>query len=275
MGLAPSPRTRQRFREYLVRASVLREIEDYFGGVGGFKAQQLPPEQQPGGERRTLVEQYYAGVDWDSPAAVGKLLRVYEHILSDADAYQADEIEKLVKALRLDGFDVAEHGRINPPATFDLGINSASLDDPTVFREYERRILESVDADPELAIGTAKELIEAVCKLLLADAGEEADTKWTLEQLFKNALKTIDLSVEDVDGAKAGADSIKKVLRGLGQAVVGTAELRNRFGTGHGRHRRPSGLGPRHARLVSGSALVLTRFILDTRAARKPRPDGS
>lgn len=42
------------------------------------------------------------------------------------------------------------------------------------------------------------------------------------------------------------------------QAVIGTAELRNRFGTGHGRHRRSSGLGPRHARLVGDSQFLET-----------------
>jgi hypothetical protein len=67
------------------------------------------------------------------------------------------------------------------------------------------------------------------------------------------------------------ADSIRKVLRGMHQAVIGTAELRNRFGTGHGRHRRSSGLGPRHARLVASAALGLTRFLLETRAERRAR----
>ncbi len=122
--------------------------------------------------------------------------------------------------------------------------------------------------DPALAIGSGKELVEAVCKLLLDDAGIQPDSAWTAEQLFKQAPQTLDLSVDDVPDPKAGAESIKKVLWGMHQAVVGTAELRNRFGTGHGRHRR-SALGPPHPRLVAAAALGLARFLLDTRAEKR------
>ncbi|HZG34526.1 MAG TPA: abortive infection family protein, partial [Gaiellaceae bacterium] len=131
-----------------------------------------------------------------------------------------------------------------------LGVDKDSLDDPEAFRGYERGIFENVAADPELVIGSSKELVEAVCALLLEDAGVARNKKWTAEQLFKEALKTLDLSIDAVSDTKAGADSIPKVLRGMHQAVIGTAELRYRFGTGHGRHRRSSGLGARHARPV-------------------------
>jgi hypothetical protein len=267
MALAPSPRTRQLFREHLV-GTVLRYIDDVFSAAGIVK-KHLPPEQLPSGERRSLVEEYYAGVDWVSPGDVAKVLRAYEHILLDAEL--DEHREKLVRALRIDGFNVDEHGRINPPASLDLGIDMHSLDDPEAFHGYERRILENVTADPELAIGSSKELVEAVCALLLEDAGVTQDKDWPAEKLFKEALKTLDLSVDAVSDAKAGADSIKKVLRGMHQAVIGTAELRNRFGTGHGRHRRSSGLGPRHARLVAAAALSLSRFLLETRAEKRAR----
>jgi len=271
MAIAPSIRTRQLFREFLV-GTVLRYIDDVFTGAG-IRMGTVPPEQLPGGQRRSLVEEYYAGVDWSSPRDVNKVLRAYEHILFDAVA--GDEKQRLIKALRLDGFTVDESGRISPPASLDLGIDRNTLDDPDALAGYERRILENVEADPELAIGSSKELVEATCKLLLEDAGVEPDTSWTAEQLFKHALKTLDLSVDDVLDSKAGAESVKKVLRGMHQAVVGTAELRNRFGTGHGRHRRSSGLGPRHARLVAAAALGLTRFLLDTRAEKRQRADRS
>lgn len=266
VSLSPSPRTRQLFREFLV-GTVLRYIDDVFTAAG-IKQGVVPPEQLPGGQRRSLVEEYYAGVDWRSARDVGKVLRVYEHILFEAP--EGPEKQKLVKTLRLDGFAVDQAGRISPPVSLDLGIDRDSLEDPGALEGYERRILENINEDPELAIGSGKELVEAVCKLLLDDAGIEPDTGWTAEQLFKQALKTLDLSVDEVPDSKAGAESIKKVLRGMHQAVIGTAELRNRFGTGHGRHRR-SGLGPRHARLVAAAALALARFLLDTRAEKHAR----
>ncbi|MBA2331473.1 MAG: hypothetical protein H0V94_01615, partial [Actinobacteria bacterium] len=135
VAVAPSPRTRQLFREHLV-GTVLRYIDDVFSGAGLVKAN-VPPEQLPGGERRSLVEEYYAGVDWVSPRDVAKVLRAYEHILLDAPV--DEHREKLIRALRVDGFTVDEHGRINPPAALDLGIDKDSLDDPEAFRGYERR----------------------------------------------------------------------------------------------------------------------------------------
>ncbi|WP_051808147.1 abortive infection family protein [Streptomyces sp. NRRL F-2664] len=53
------------------------------------------------------------------------------------------------------------------------------------------------------------------------------------------------------DGASPdNADSINA----LTSAAIGVAELRNRYGTGHGRLVAPTGLGPRHARFAVGTA---------------------
>ncbi len=44
---------------------------------------------------------------------------------------------------------------------------------------------------------------------------------------------------------------IRKVLRGMHEAVIGIAELRNRFGTGHGRHRRSSDRPPARSPMLA------------------------
>jgi hypothetical protein len=98
-----------------------------------------------------------------------------------------------------------------------------SLDDPEAFHGYERRILENVTADPELAIGSSKELVEALCSLLLEEASVSLDKDWSAEKLFKEALKT-DLSVDAVPDSKAGADSISAARpAGAGSRVRGVA----------------------------------------------------
>ena len=43
----------------------------------------------------------------------------------------------------------------------------------------------SVESDPALAIGTAKELVETCCKTILSDLRIEADKDWTLSKLVK------------------------------------------------------------------------------------------
>jgi hypothetical protein len=245
--------------------TTLGYIGDVFGAAG-LEPKQLAPELLPSGQRRSLVEEFYAGVDWSSSRAISRVLSAYEHILFDVR--DEEEKQRLVRSLRVDGFEVDDNGRVSSPAALDLGIDAGAIRDVEALAGYERRIVESITDDPELAIGSSKELVEAIAKLLLHDAGVEPDPNWSAERLFKEALRTLDLSIESVEDERAGAESIRKVLRSLHQTVVGTAELRNRFGTGHGRPRR-SGLGPRHARLVAGAALTLARFLLDTRAERR------
>ena len=71
-------RTRNEFREALVRF-VLREIEMLFEGAGLGKRDDFDPPVD--GMRRTLVEQYYASIDFKSPADVKKLVSVYGDIV--------------------------------------------------------------------------------------------------------------------------------------------------------------------------------------------------
>lgn len=261
---APSRHTRNRFREYLV-GTTLGYIDDVFSAADLTPAP-VPAERSVSGARRYRVEEYYAGVDWGLPGGVARLLSVYEQILLDADPAYRDPLRE---QLARDGLQLDDSGRILFAGLLRLGeVNAATLTDPDALRRYERRILESVDTDPELAIGSAKELIEAACKLVLEYGGIGPDPAWTAEQLFKRAAKTLDLSVDGISDAKAGADSIRKALRSLHQVVVATAELRNRFGTGHGRTTLRSGLSGRHARLAAGAAITVTQSLVDTLTER-------
>lgn len=252
------------FREHLV-GTKLSYIADVFEGAG-LTAVPLPEGTAIGGQRRTYVEEFYAGINWLDGTHERRLLAAYTHILKDVP--QADRLP-LLSALRGDGYDV-DGGTceiVNPrPLTLST---PSDIDDPDALAAYDRRIQAALqDDDPELAVGTAKELVEAVCKQLLADASVTPDTEWSLEKLYKEAAKTISLDVDSVGDARPGAESIKKVLRGLALVVSGTAELRNRFGTGHGRHLR-SGLQARHAEFVAGCSLTVARFLLATRTERR------
>jgi hypothetical protein len=102
-----SPRTRRAFREHLV-GWPLRAIEDLFENEG----------IQPGsgssavtGQRRSLVERYYASVDWASPQEVRKVLRAYEHVLAGADL-PAETFGELKRHLEWDGYTMDATGRL-------------------------------------------------------------------------------------------------------------------------------------------------------------------
>lgn len=244
--------------------TTLGYINDVFRGAD----LRLASGPEVSGQRRQLVEDYYAGVAWGDPNEVARVLKVYEEVLStSADSYRGP----LVKRLRRDGFEVTEDGDIVPRYSSTIQALSAVLRSGAgALAPYEARIRSNIEADPALAIGSAKELVEAICNLLLEEAGIAADKEWTVAQRFKRAAATLDLTVDNVGPTKKGADQIKHVLAGL--VVGGVAELRNMYGTGHGRHHRSTGLQPRHARLAAGAAVTLSRFLLDTRDERKSAP---
>ena len=81
---------------------------------------------------------------------------------------------------------------------------------------------------------------------------------------MKQVQKILELAPEEVDSSKKGADIIKKILSNLGTVAVGIAELRNLYGSGHGRGEKTKGLTSRHAKLVVGAGTTLCSFLLET-----------
>jgi len=120
------------------------------------------------------------------------------------------------------------------------------------------------EKDPELAIGTAKEMVEAVCKWILVSEGVEPDTEWKLPKLVNETAKILKVTPSDVREDAKAAETIRRVLGNLSQIVSGIAELRNEYGSGHGKASGRGGLGPRHARLVVGAAETLAVFLSQT-----------
>lgn len=280
LGDLISKKTRYEFREYLT-GWVLREIEGVFDSAGIEFRQDAPVTTS--GQRRQLVEQYYASLDFTNPHDVAKLLRAYEFVLhrafesrvghlSGATIEPGDAPKKLVGWLRKDGYDYVD-GRIGPISGIariaDVRAAASTLDAPTM-HETIRRIEESVDRDPALAIGSAKELIETCCKTILAERGVVDDVeKLELAQLVKRTAKELALVPDAIPDAAKGVESIRRVLSNLASITQGLAEIRNLYGTGHGKSGKARGLSPRHARLAVGSASSLVTFLLDTHKARE------
>jgi hypothetical protein len=127
-----------------------------------------------------------------------------------------------------------------------------------------RRIEQSVDSDPALAIGTAKELVETCCKTILAERGKLTSGTPDMSVLTKETLKQLQLVPEGVSEEARGGDVVRRILQNLGARGNGLAELRGLYGTGHGREGRATGLKARHAKLAVGAASTLVNFLFDT-----------
>lgn len=83
------------------------------------------------------------------------------------------EIRAFVRALQRDGIPIDDEGHLLPGSVVSLQLGDLSLlEDPAVIAEHLRRIGDNVDQDPAAAIGSAKELVESVCRVILKDYGE-------------------------------------------------------------------------------------------------------
>lgn len=266
-----SNKTRYEFREWLVAATTLSYIDEVFGGNGVILGT-VPAGQLPGGQRRALVEEYYASVDWTNPVDVKRVLRAYEDILLDVCDRDRDMFERFIRVLQRDGFEYQNSRLVSTALDADIvaSVSSGSLDVEHL-DAYVERINGSIEDDPALAIGSTKELVEAVLKTIL-DARNIAYVRHDdIPKLLKAVQGALQLLPSDIDDAKKGAATAKRTLSNLGSVVIGIAELRNLYGTGHGKGSGGGGVKPRHARLVVGAGVTLSRFLLETHEVREGR----
>jgi hypothetical protein len=132
------------------------------------------------------------------------------------------------------------------------------------------RMESSIETDPDLAIGTAKELIETVCKTILAERGKPITGSPDIPTLTKATLKELDLVPEGVAERAKGREVLKRVLSNLATIGQGLAELRGLYGTGHGKDGKTQVMQPRHAKFAVGAATALATFLFETHKETKP-----
>lgn len=115
--------------------------------------------------------------------------------------------------------------------------------------------------NPTNAIGMAKELIESCCKTIL----EDLDIAWSknddVPQLTNKTMGALNLLPANVQETDQGADAIKAVLGNLRAIPTKLAEIRNPFGSGHGKSASFHGLEERHAKLAVGSSITFVDFV--------------
>jgi hypothetical protein len=89
-----SPLLRNDFREFCVSRLVLRQIQDIFT-MAGIKKGKIPPDMIISGQRRAMVEEYYATINWHSEEEANKFLKVIGYTL--AQSYLAEDDRRLIR----------------------------------------------------------------------------------------------------------------------------------------------------------------------------------
>lgn len=123
--------------------------------------------------------------------------------------------------------------------------------------------------NPTEAIGKAKELIESCCKTILDERGMVWDKDWSVTNLAGETMEQLKLMPENIPDTATESKSMKALLGNLLQVATRMAELRNPYGSGHGKSASYKGLEERHAKLAVGASITFVSFLWDTHEKRK------
>ncbi|MFF7249845.1 abortive infection family protein [Embleya sp. NPDC008237] len=230
-----------------------------------------------GSVRKQTFDSYATAVDWTDADHVARALRVFETLLRrvdrdsrrDGGGIPTDSLADLREAFARDGVRLDDDLRLHTARVAHLVVRTDMLTKPSGIQAELERVRRFGADYPDDAIGAAKQLIEATAKVVLLERGLPVDERLDLPALVKQAQHALHLHPTSAPPTASGAapdnaESIKRILGALTSAAIGVAELRNRYGTGHGRLTAPTGLGPRHARFAVGTAATWCELMLDT-----------
>jgi hypothetical protein len=151
----------------------------------------------------------------------------------------------------------------NIPMAMESLIQQIDLRNAAQLRMTIERMQSAIESDPSLAIGSAKELIESCCRTVLKERGANLKHYVHMEDLVNQALRTVPLVPQDVERAWKGEESVGRIAESLSALAYGVTELRNGYGTGHGRDAQAKPLTARHARLAVTAAVAMVTFLLE------------
>lgn len=260
-----SKTTRNEFRELLVDYS-LREIELTFDAGG------LAPraDYQPtvSGQRRGLVEAYYASLDFASAADVKRLLAVYEEVIENltqaAERQPADNhaatINGLLRRMEKDGFRYEGRRFVSDAlnATFVLAPSLVQLTEASIQEHLDKARHKIASGDHAGAIAAAYTLVEEFIKQVLRKTNTPFnENEGDIRTLYKLLAEPLHLAPK----AESLETYLKAILEGLQRQIGGLFELANKASDRHARKYNPA---PHHARLAVNVAFTLCEFLLES-----------
>jgi len=252
---------------------VLRDIDDAFSAAGIPMGAEEPERFQ--GQRRTRFMAYVTRLDTSDGEDVSKLLVAFAHLMTTIqtqhrDPSWPDPLQPLLVNLRRDGFEW-DGTRIFPSAGALIS-GAANITRDLDLKGLHQRIhaVEAkVDGDPSGAIGDAKEFLESVFRTVAKANGIEIGKDADVTEMFKSIRDVLDVVPPSVTDADKAEKIMQRLLGSLSGLAGQLTELRNAFGSGHGKDNDFVGLERKHARLAVTSAGALAAFVLESGMPKK------
>lgn len=133
---------------------------------------------------------------------------------------------------------------------------------------------EKAKSHPTATIGIAKELIESCCKTILEANDVEYSKGEALPKLVDKTQTALTINPREVSDLVPDYEAVRALLGTLASVARNLAELRNSYGTGHGKAISYVGLTERHANLAAGASLALVDYLWATHLERNASARG-
>lgn len=169
--------------------------------------------------------------------------------------YEQTRVGAAQAAFRRQGWELTNDGQLRQAGVIDVDTGGRSALD-----EQLARLQGSID-DPALAIGSAKDLLEAVAKFVLEELSGSVPANADFGNLWYLARDRLGIHPKDFADTQPGASHVRVILQSAWTIAEQVNELRNLQGTGHGRT-LPTGITPEMAVLVVREACSVAEFTL-------------
>jgi hypothetical protein len=269
-----SKATRNEFREVLT-GYVLREIDMLFEAGGLTPLEGFQPAVS--GQRRGLVETYYANIDFGSVADIRRLLITYGEIMEGLQRGQEAApnatlqatIKGLMRRMEREGFRY-ENGHFVSDALSVAIVAAPSLvklTEESIQEHIEKARQKIANGDSAGAIANAYTLVEEFLKQLLRKTGTAfKESEGDIRALYKLLAVPLNLAPKD-DSLET---HLKTILEGLQRQIGGLFEVANKASDRHARRYSPA---PHHAKLAVNVAFTLCEFLLESHEYQKKREE--
>jgi len=268
-----SRRTLHTFAQEIARSWDEREIRLTFADAGIEHSDEASWGVSRAGDHHLLMELvklYYGTLDLSSWHDLQRLLHVYEKLMHDISRGSPRRFP-LQNCLLEDGLEYSDKSRRirargDSPVLVEALSAAREFSLDTVEQQV-RRVQSTMHEDPELAIGTAKEMIEGCCKSLLEQKGHEPPPDADVHELMRRVLTVVALAPPALPNQGRVNEMLRKLTSNLVSAVHTLGELRNAYGTGHGRSATAPKLEARHAKFAVYVAAAVTIWLLESHSA--------
>jgi hypothetical protein len=143
------------------------------------------------------------------------------------------------------------------PARSHTFIDLIHAHDYAQIRNEFSRAEQNCISDPPAAIAAASSMVEAACKLYIADHGLELPSSQTVKPLWSAVAKRL-----LVDPSTVADDDIRRIISGLASVIDGLGSLRTHASSAHGRGRSDPEVGAAEALLAIHGAQTVVLYMM-------------